>query len=51
MSGFDNAKVDAEFFPDGQWKSNFLCILGKGEPGSVPPRDPRFTFDEVCKVL
>jgi 3-hydroxypropanoate dehydrogenase len=51
MSGFDNAKVDAEFFPDGQWKSNFLCILGKGEPGSVPPRNPRFEFDEVCKIL
>jgi 3-hydroxypropanoate dehydrogenase len=51
MSGFDNAKVDAEFFPDGQWKSNFLCILGKGEPGSVPPRNPRFAFDEVCRVL
>ena len=51
MSGFDNAKVDAEFFPDGQWKSNFLCILGKGKPGSVAPRDPRFAFDEVCKIL
>jgi 3-hydroxypropanoate dehydrogenase len=51
MSGFDNAKVDAEFFSDGQWKSNFLCILGKGEPGSVPPRNPRFAFDEVCRIL
>jgi 3-hydroxypropanoate dehydrogenase len=51
MSGFDNAKVDAEFFADGQWKSNFLCILGKGEPGSVPPRNPRFAFDEVCRIL
>jgi 3-hydroxypropanoate dehydrogenase len=51
MSGFDNAKVDAEFFPDGRWKSNFLCILGKGEPGSVPPRNPRFAFDEVCRIL
>ena len=51
MSGFENAKVDAEFFPDGQWKSNFLCILGKGQPGSVPPRNPRFAFDEVCKIL
>ena len=51
MSGFDNAKVDAEFFPDGQWKSNFLCILGKGEPGSAPPRNPRFAFEEVCKIL
>jgi len=51
MSGFDNAKVDAEFFPDGRWKSNFLCILGKGVPGSVPPRNPRFDFDEVCRIL
>ncbi|MGZ3411546.1 MAG: malonic semialdehyde reductase [Xanthobacteraceae bacterium] len=51
MSGFNNAKVDAEFFPDGQWKSNFICIIGKGEPGSAPPRDPRFEFDEVCKIL
>lgn len=51
MSGFDNAKVDAEFFPDGQWKSNFLCILGKADPASVPPRNPRFAFDEVCKIL
>jgi 3-hydroxypropanoate dehydrogenase len=51
MSGFSNAKVDAEFFPDGQWKSNFLCILGKGKPGSLPPRDPRFAFDEVCRIL
>jgi 3-hydroxypropanoate dehydrogenase len=51
MSGFDNAKVDAEFFADGQWKSNFLCILGKGEPGSVPRRNPRFAFDEVCRIL
>jgi 3-hydroxypropanoate dehydrogenase len=51
MSGFDNAKVDAEFFPDGQWKSNFLCIIGKADPTAVPPRNPRFVFDEVCKIL
>jgi hypothetical protein len=40
MSGFDNAKVDAEFFPDGQWKSNFLCILGKGRSGQRPVAQP-----------
>ncbi len=51
MSGFDNAKVDAEFFPDGQWKSNFLCNLGKGDPSKLSPVNPRFEFDEVCKVL
>ncbi len=51
MSGFDNAKVDAEFFPDGQFKSNFLCILGRGDASKLPPLNPRFAFDEVCKVI
>src|SRR5208282_2083467 len=27
MSGFDKTKVNAEFFPDGKWKANFLCNL------------------------
>jgi len=51
MSGFSNEKVDAEFFPDGQWKSNFLCILGRGDPKSLYPKMERFGFDEVCKIL
>jgi len=51
MSGFDNAKVDAEFFPDGQLKSNFLCNLGKGDPSKLPPVNPRFAFDEVCRII
>jgi 3-hydroxypropanoate dehydrogenase len=51
MSGFDNAKVDAEFFPDGKWQSNFICNLGKGIPSTLPPRNPRFEFDEVCKII
>jgi 3-hydroxypropanoate dehydrogenase len=51
MSGFDNAKVDAEFFPEGQFKSNFLCNLGKGDPSNLPPVNERFAFDEVCKIV
>ena len=51
MSGFDNAKVDAEFFPDGRFRSNFLCNLGVGDPAKVFARSPRFEFDEICKVL
>jgi 3-hydroxypropanoate dehydrogenase len=51
MSGFDNAKVDAEFFPDGRVKSNFLCNLGYGDPSKLFPRSPRFEFDEVCKIV
>jgi 3-hydroxypropanoate dehydrogenase len=51
MSGFDPAKVDGEFFPDGRWKVNFICNLGYGEPGKLFPRNPRLTFDEACRVL
>ena len=50
MSGFDNAKVDAEFFPDGRWKSNFLCNLGYGDPTQVRPRSPRPSFEEACRI-
>ena len=51
MSGFDNAKVDAEFFPDGKWKSNFLCNLGYGDGAKLFPRSPRLSFDEACLIL
>lgn len=50
MSGFDNAKVDAAFFPDGRVKSNFLCNIGYGDPSSVKPRNPRLAFDEACQM-
>ena len=51
MSGFKNEVVDAEFFPDGRFKSNFLCCLGRGDPSTLPRRDDRFAFDEVCTIL
>ncbi len=65
LSGFDNAKVDEEFFaagkpcfgcdqeffPEGHVKSNFLCNLGYGDPGSLHPRLPRLSFTEACSLL
>jgi 3-hydroxypropanoate dehydrogenase len=51
MSGFDAAKVNAEFFPDGKWKANFLCNLGHGDPSKLYPRSPRLSFEEACRVL
>lgn len=65
MSGFDNAKVDAEFFTAAaraeesateipstcRIKSNFLCNLGYGDPAKLHPRNPRLEFDEACRVL
>ncbi len=51
MSGFDQAKVNAEFFPDGKWKSNFLCNLGYGDSSKLFPRSPRLSFEEACLIL
>jgi 3-hydroxypropanoate dehydrogenase len=51
MSGFDGQKVNAEFFPDGKWKANFLCNLGYGDPEKLFPRNPRLGFEEACLVL
>jgi 3-hydroxypropanoate dehydrogenase len=50
MSGFENAIVDAAFFPDGKWKSNFLCSLGYGDPAKLKPRSPRLSFEEASRV-
>lgn len=64
MSGFDNAKVDEEFFAagkcvdcneefpsEGHLRSNFLCNLGYGDPAKLPPRGPRLEFNEACMLL
>jgi nitroreductase len=51
MAGFDAAKVNAEFFPDGKWKVNLLCNLGYGDRHNLPPRAPRLPFDEACRIL
>ena len=51
MSGFDEDKVNEEFFPDGRFKTNFLCNIGHGAGEKLAARAPRFSFDEVCEVI
>jgi len=51
MSGFNAASLDAEFFPDGRWKSNFLCAIGYGSDEKLFPRNPRLDFAEACLDL
>jgi len=64
MSGFDNAKLDdeffgagkcedceQEFFPEGHVKSNFLCNLGYGHRSTLYPRSPRLEFSEACSIF
>jgi 3-hydroxypropanoate dehydrogenase len=65
MSGFDNAKLDEEFFgagkecegcdqeffPEGHVRSNFLCNIGYGDASKLHPRAPRLSFGEACSLL
>ena len=51
MSGFDSVKMDAEFFPDGRLRTNFLVNLGYGNSVGNRPRGPRMMFDEVASIL
>jgi nitroreductase len=51
MSGFDSAAVDAAFFADGRFKSNFLINLGYGDASGNYPRGPRLGFDTACQIL
>jgi 3-hydroxypropanoate dehydrogenase len=51
MSGFDALKVNAEFFPDGRWRANFIVNLGYGaEEGGHHPRGPRLAFEQVARI-
>jgi nitroreductase len=49
MSGFDNAAVDAAFFAGTSLKSNFICSIGYGTDENLFPRNPRLSFEEVCR--
>ena len=49
MSGFDADKVDAVFFPERRWRTNFLLNIGYGDRGRLRPRLPRLGFDEVVR--
>lgn len=51
MGGFDAAKVNAAFFPDGKWSVNFLVNLGYGDAAQLHPRGPRLSFDEACRIV
>lgn len=51
MSGFDAAKVNAEFFPDGRCQADFLCNLGYGDASKLFDRQPRHPFERACQLL
>ena len=62
MSGFDQSKVDLEFFAPPETsgaervletliRTNFLCNLGYGDGSALMPRLPRLSFEDACTLL
>jgi 3-hydroxypropanoate dehydrogenase len=51
MGGFDRAKVDAEFFPDGRLISLYLINLGYLDDSKGFPRLPRLEPAEIATFL
>lgn len=51
MSGFDIAKVNAEFFPGGRCQTDFLCNIGYGDTSKLMARQPRHSFERACTLL
>lgn len=51
MSGFDPVAVDKAFWSGTAVRTNFLCCLGRGDFTQMKSRNPRLTFDEVCRIL
>jgi 3-hydroxypropanoate dehydrogenase len=51
MGGFDPAKVEAEFFPEGKIKANVIINIGYGDDSQLFPRSPRLSFDQMAEVL
>ncbi|TDQ51920.1 malonic semialdehyde reductase [Actinorugispora endophytica] len=51
MTGFDAAAVDAEFFPEGRYRS--LVVVNIGRPGENPwfDRLPRLDYEDVVTQL
>jgi 3-hydroxypropanoate dehydrogenase len=50
MSGFDAARLDAAFWAGTTVRTNFVCGLGRGDPGKLFPRSPRLAFEEACTI-
>ena len=51
MLGFNKEKLNQEFFPDGKYKSLFICGIGYGDSLKLYDRAPRLEFNQACTVI
>lgn len=51
MLGFNKETLNQEFFPDGKYKSLFICGIGYGDSSKLYERAPRLDFIEACSIV
>lgn len=51
MKGFDAKAVDAEFFPDGRWRSILVVNIGKPAPDAWSTRLPRLEYEQTVQLV
>ena len=51
LSGFDEARVNAAFFPDKELEVDFLCSIGQGSDENLFDRLPRLPFERANQIL
>ncbi|HVW68279.1 MAG TPA: malonic semialdehyde reductase [Steroidobacteraceae bacterium] len=51
MSGFDPARLNAEFFAGSTWSVNFLINLGYPDGSEPSPRASRLPFEQCVQVI
>lgn len=51
MTGFNADALDAEFFPDGRYRSLIVINLGYGDRSELHARGPRLEYEEAVTVL
>ncbi|MBO6038209.1 MAG: malonic semialdehyde reductase [Acetobacter sp.] len=51
ISGFDQATIEDAFLAAEGWRANFLLCLGYAEHRNLPPRAPRLSFSQACRVV
>jgi 3-hydroxypropanoate dehydrogenase len=49
MAGFERPIVDAAFFPDGQFVTQYLINIGYGDDTKIWPRLPRFEAHDIAQ--
>ena len=51
MLGFNKEILDQEFYPDGRYKSLFICGIGYGDHSKLYQRAPRLDFTDACSII